>query len=167
MRTVERNARIRRAIRLLSYGLYVLTCGAGEQAHAATVTWVTQISLRPRRIAVAIRRDSHMYAVLHETGLFALNVIGADGARMAKSFFKYVPPDPANGAFADHAFERGQATGAPLLLGAVAWLECKVIEEANQGGDHSLFIAEVLSGDVRDPETPPLDLASTGWSYGG
>ena len=57
MQEHEKTARIRQAIRTFQYGLCVLTCGADEQARAASVTWVTQVSMRPRRVAVAIRRE--------------------------------------------------------------------------------------------------------------
>lgn len=161
----QSSANIRQAIRSIHYGLHVLTCGQGDEARAATVTWVTQVSLRPRRIAVAVRKDSHIYAAIKQRGEFALNVVGEDQEDLASAFFKYVPP--ADHAFAGHAFENGPATAAPLLLETPAWLECRVVEEANQGGDHGLFVAEVLRGDVRDASRKALSLADTNWSYGG
>ncbi len=165
MQEHEINAHIRQAIRTFQYGLCVLTCGTGEQARAASVTWVTQVSMQPRRVAVAVRRDSHIYAALREAGEFALNVVGEGDKSLASAFFKYV--EPVGNSFREYSFEAGGFTGAPLLLGAVAWLECSVVEEANQGGDHGLFIADVLAGDVRHPDTPSMSLAATGWSYGG
>ena len=161
----KQDIHIRQAIRTFQYGLYVLTCGTGEQARAASVTWVTQISMHPRQIAVAVRRDSHIYAALREAGAFALNVVGKGDKSFAGAFFKYV--EPVDSAFRDYPYEAGGATGAPLLLNAVAWLECRVVEEANPGGDHGLFLADVLAGDVRRPDVPSLSLAATGWSYGG
>ncbi len=165
MHETENTARIRQAIRMFQYGLYVLTCGADEQARAASVTWVTQVSMQPRRVAVAVRRDSHIYVALRAAGEFALNVVGEGDKGLASAFFRYV--EPAGGAFRDYAFEAGESTGAPLLLDAVAWLECRVVEEANEGGDHGLFIADVLAGDVRQPDVPSMSLTATGWSYGG
>lgn len=165
MQEYENNARIRQAIRTFQYGFCVLTCGVNEQARAASVTWVTQVSLQPRRIAVAVRRDSHIYTALREAGAFALNVVGEGDKGLASAFFRYI--EPAGDAFRDYAFEAGEFTGAPLLLDAVAWLECCVVEEANEGGDHGLFIADVLAGDVRQPDVPSMSLAATGWSYGG
>ncbi|MCB0202356.1 MAG: flavin reductase [Caldilineae bacterium] len=165
MQEYETNAHIRQAIRTFQYGLYILTCGTGEQASAAAVTWVTQVSMQPRRVAVAIRRASHIYGSLRAAGAFALNVVGEGDKGLASTFFKYV--EPVGNSFRDYSFEAGEFTGAPLLLGAVAWLECRVVEEANQDGDHGLFIADVLAGDVRHPNAPSMSLAATGWSYGG
>lgn len=161
----DSNAHVRQAIRTLQYGLYVLTCGAGKNARAASVTWVTQVSMHPRRVAVAVRRDSHIYVALREAGAFALNVVGEGDRGLASAFFRYI--EPADSRFKDYVFEAGELTGAPLLLDAIAWLECRVVEEANSGGDHGLFVADVLAGAVRRPDTPAMSLAATGWSYGG
>lgn len=161
----EYSSHIRAALRSLHYGVHVLTCGHGAAAHAATVTWVMQVSLRPRRVAVGVRKDSHLYPILQHHGAFALNVIGEGQEALAAAFFKFMPA--ADGQFETHLFEDGPATGSPLLLEAVAWLECRVVEEANSGGDHGLFIADVLAGGVRQPAVKALSLAATGWSYGG
>ncbi|HNS03578.1 MAG TPA: flavin reductase family protein [Anaerolineae bacterium] len=158
-------AGMRAALHSLTCGLYVLTSGQGTAAHAATITLVIQASQRPRRVAVGVRKDSHIYPVLHAQGTFALNVIGEEQKALAASFFKYTPA--VDQQFANHPFEDGPATGSPLLQEAVAWLECRTVEEANTGGDHGLFIADVLAGAVRRTPVRALSLAATGWSYGG
>lgn len=165
MQQHDHSARVRRALRTFQYGLFVLTCGVGPEARAASVTWVTQVSMQPRRVAVAVRRDSHMYAAMRRAGVFALNVVGEGDRGLASTFFRYV--EPADGAFKEYAFEAGKLTNSPLLLDAVAWLECRIVEEANEGGDHGLFVADVLAGDVRQVDALSISLAATGWSYGG
>lgn len=158
-------AGIRAALHSLTCGLYVLTSGQGAAVHAATITLVIQASLRPRRVAVGVRKESHIYPVLHAHGAFALNVLGEEQKALAAAFFKYTPA--VDQQFAGHPFEDGPATGSPLLQDAVAWLECRTVEEANAAGDHGLFIADVLAGAVRRTPVKPLSLAATGWSYGG
>ncbi len=161
----ERSPDIRTALRSLHYGLHVLTCGHGAEAHAATVTWVMQVSLRPRRISVGVRKDSHIYPVLREHGAFAINVLGEGQEALAATFFRRVPA--AGQQFEGYAFENGPATGAPLFLDAAAWLECRTVEEANAAGDHGLFVADVVAGGVRQRPLKALSLAATNWSYGG
>ena len=155
----------RQALRTFRYGLYVLTCGQGTEAHAATISWVTQISFTPRRVALGVRKDSHIYAELVAGRTFALNVIAEGQEGLASAFFRYVVP--REDQIAGHGFENGPTTGAPLLLDALAWLECRLVEEANTEGDHGLFVADVLAGAVRHPELQPLDLYKSIWSYGG
>lgn len=162
---MRHNEPVRLALRTFQYGLYILTCGQGRDAHAATISWVTQISLKPRRVAIGVRKDSHIYPVLQQAGQFALNVVGEGQEGIASVFFRYVAP--ADHAFDGHAFEDGPTTGAPLLLATPAWVECQVVEEANAGGDHGLFVADVLAGGLRHAELRALNLATTNWSYGG
>jgi flavin reductase (DIM6/NTAB) family NADH-FMN oxidoreductase RutF len=156
---------MRQALRCFHYGLHVLTCGQGDAAHAATITWVTQISLKPRRVAIGVRKESHIYPVIQSLGLFALNVVGEGQEDLASVFFKYVAPQDSR--FDKYPFEVGAASGSPLLLDCVAWLECRVIEEANRDGDHGLFVADVLAGGTRIEAPRALSLATTHWSYGG
>jgi len=165
MHDSEQLTGMRAALRSLHYGLCVLTTGQGSAAHAATITWVMQASLRPRRVAIGVRKDSHIYPLLQQHGAFALNVVGEGYEALAASFFKYVPADDQR--FAGHPFEDGAATGSPLLLDAIAWLECRTVEESNAAGDHGLFVADVLAGGVRQPAAKALSLAATGWTYGG
>lgn len=156
----------RAALRLFQYGLYVLTCRQGDQVHAGVVSWVTQVSLHPKRVAVAVRKDGQMVLALREVGRFALNIVGEGQEALASAFFRRVTA--VDGAdLAGYAWEPGSHTDAALLLDAVAWLECQVVEEANVGGDHALFVAEVLGGGVRQPGARSLNLATTPWSYGG
>lgn len=161
----EHATQLRLALRSFHHGLHVLTTGQGASAHAATITWAMQISMKPRRVAVAVRKDSHIYPIVQAHGAFALNVVGEGQEALAATFFRYVPA--ADQRFASYPFVDGTATGAPLLLDAVAWLECRVVEETNAAGDHGLFIADVLTGGVRQTPVRALSLAATDWSYGG
>ncbi len=158
-------AGMRAALRSLHYGICILTAGQGDAAHAAAITWVTQASLHPRRVAICVRKDSHIYPVLQQCGAFALNIVGEGSEALAATFFKYVPADDQH--FAGYSFEDGAVTGSPLLLDALAWLECRTVEEANATGDHGLFIADVTAGGVRQESSKALSLAVTGWTYGG
>ena len=60
-----------------------------------------------------------------------------------------------------------QVTSADSFISeALTWFEAKVTDVVKRG-DHTLFVAEVIEAGVRDEEGKPLQLSSTGWSYGG
>ena len=64
------------ALRMIPYGLYVLTAKDGDDVAAATVNWVTQASFAPPLVVVGVKADSHAHAVIKKTKAFALNVLG-------------------------------------------------------------------------------------------
>ena len=64
------------------------------------------------------------------------------------------------------AFGPGPPTGAPLLIGTPYWFEARVVDSV-KAGDHSVFVAEVITAGVRDDSVEPLVLRDTGLSYGG
>ena len=77
------------ALRMIPYGLYVLTAkGKDDTVAAATVNWVTQASFTPPLVVVGVKVDSHVHALIKESKAFALNVLGKGQRAMAFTFFK-------------------------------------------------------------------------------
>jgi flavin reductase (DIM6/NTAB) family NADH-FMN oxidoreductase RutF len=46
-------------------------------------------------------------------------------------------------------------TGCPLLPGVLGWLDCR-LAAAHDGGDHTIFVGEVVAADVADVDNPIL-----------
>jgi flavin reductase (DIM6/NTAB) family NADH-FMN oxidoreductase RutF len=149
-------------LRLIPYGLYVLTVRTEEGVAAATVSWLTQASFKPPRIVVGLRRETTIWQAVRETGAFAVNVLGSDQKALASTFFRHVKPgeDPLHGTLVHEG-----VTGAPILKDVPAYLECRVVEPID-AGDHTLFLAEVVEAGVHD-DRDALKLPDTGWHYGG
>ena len=152
------------ALRAITYGLYVLTSSNGADHGAGGVNWLTQVSFEPPLVAAGVKADSGVHAIIEETGTFAVNVLADDQLDVAKAFFRSteVEGDLING----HRFERGVASDAPILDEVPYWFECRVTETV-KGGDHTVFVAEVVGAGVRDAARVPLNLRSTGMNYGG
>jgi flavin reductase (DIM6/NTAB) family NADH-FMN oxidoreductase RutF len=128
-------------LRMIPYGIYVLTAKspAGEIA-AATVNWVTQSSFDPPLVVVAVKADSGALQLIGESGNFALNFLGKGQQGQAFAFFK--PATEEDGAINGEAYHDG-TTGAPILDGAPASVECKLAEIITRG-DHHIVIGEVV-----------------------
>ncbi len=163
--TADVHQDVRQAMRALTYGLYVLTAATDGEVHAATVSWVTQISFQPRLVAVALKRDSRIHEVVKQAGAFCLNVVGEGQEKLASTFFKFVEADPQTQTIGGYAYALGEA-GVPTLPEAAAWIICRMVEEASPQGDHALVIGEVIAGGV-NPGRRPLALRDTPWSYAG
>lgn len=152
------------ALRAITYGLYVLTASDGDEHAAAGVNWLTQTSFEPPLVAAAVKADSGAGALVPSAGGFVVNVLADDQLDVAKAFFRSteVDGDMVNG----HRFERGVETGAAILDAAPWWFECRLTDTVT-GGDHTIFVGEVVGAGVRDANRLPLNLRSTGMNYGG
>ncbi len=128
-------------LRMIPYGLYVLTAkGKGDAVAAATVNWVTQASFAPPLLAVGVKADSAAHALIKESGAFALNVLGKGQQAMAFTFFK---PAVREGQTVSGEPFRWGSTGAPVLERTPAYVECRLVDSIERG-DHSVFVGEVV-----------------------
>ncbi len=141
------------ALRMIPYGLYVLTAKAPDGSlSAATVNWVTQTAFVPPLIALGVKTDSGAYAAIKETGQFALNVLGKGQGALAFAFFK--PAQLVDGKLSGEPFHPG-GHGAPILENAPAALEARVVQIV-EVGDHHTVVAEVTEVHLhRTPEGRP------------
>ena len=135
-------------LRMIPYGLYVLTARDGDGApHAATINWVTQTSFVPPLVTMGIKPDSGIYSALKSTGAAVLNVLGKGQQGPAFGFFKPVVIE--GNKLSGEAAHDGE-NGAPVLESAPASLELKVVQIVEQG-DHHVVIAEVTAANLAKP----------------
>ncbi len=150
------------ALRLLTYGLYICTSRAGSKIAAGTINWLSQASFDPPLVMAGIKADSSLHKMIEISKAFAIHVVGTSQKKMATAFFKTAN---VNGnTIHGYAFEEGK-TGAPLLVDAPAFFECRVVDRLDHG-DHTIYVAEVVNAGVRREEAP-LTLRDSGFSYGG
>ena len=143
------------ALRMIPYGLYVLTAESADAVAAATVNWVTQASFAPPLVAVGVKVDSHAHAVIKQSNAFALNVLGKGQQAMAFAFFK--PAERQGNTISGEPFRAG-STGSPILTNTPAYVECRLVGTVEKG-DHSVFVGEVVdAGLKKDPEGRPDDV---------
>lgn len=154
----------KQTLRLLNYGLYVVTAAAGDDVASGSVNWLSQASFEPPLVMVAIKKDSGLHGIVERSRAFAVNVLAAGQKEVASAFFR--PTAIEGRKINGYAFEAGPETSAPLLLDLPAWFEARVTDVIKRG-DHTVFVAEVISVGLRNPEAEPMVLRDTGWSYGG
>lgn len=115
-------------------------------------------------VAAAFKADGGLCAATLTSKMFALNVLAQDQLDIAKAFFRStsVEDDQING----QSFTPGSETGAAILDEVPFYFEYRVTDVV-EGGDHTVFVAEVTNAGVRDADSHPLNLRSTGMNYGG
>jgi flavin reductase (DIM6/NTAB) family NADH-FMN oxidoreductase RutF len=158
---------IKTALRMMPYGFYSLTTHNDDTDNAMVVNWVTQASFDPRQIAVALSHTAFSYGLVKATGVFALNIFNKADAEIIKQFTKSREKNPDKMAEAEYT--PGPETGCPILTGAAAYLECRVAQMFNAGGDHDVVVADIVNAAVMKPGevTDTLSLPDIGWSYAG
>ncbi len=128
------------AMRGLAGGVSVITVGRGRDITGMTVTSVTSLSIDPPTLIVSVNRSSSSWPLLRRYGAFGVNILGADQREIAERFsgkggLKGVDRfTGANWVFG--------ATGAPLLVGALAAIDCEV-EEIIERHSHAIVIGRV------------------------
>ena len=144
---MDENAK-KTALRLIPYGVYILTAddGYGEVA-ATTVNWVTQTAFVPPLVVVGVKTDLGAYPIVTETKKFTLNMLGKDAKGVAFTFFK--PTKLEDGRLSGQSIRRG-VNGLPILDAAIAAVECNVTSIVEQG-DHHIIIGEVVEAHLGKP----------------
>ncbi len=145
------------ALRMIPYGLYVLTGKAPDgQIAAPPSTGSRRPRSRRRWSALGVKTDSGAHAVIQAAGAFALNVLGKDQGGIAYAFFKPVQAEP--GLLSGQPYRDG-GNGAPVLDAVPTYVECRLVKVVD-GGDHSIFIGEVTDAVVRQEPAGRADDAT-------
>ncbi len=126
---------------------------AGEDA-GMTATAFLSVSLDPPLVLVSLREGSRMDDLLDEQPLWAVSVLSESQRHIAGRFaMKGRLSDRL--LFEDIPYVRGEYTGAPLVGGALATLECRT-EQRVTAGDHTLVIGRVLTARLPSAGGEPL-----------
>jgi flavin reductase (DIM6/NTAB) family NADH-FMN oxidoreductase RutF len=137
------------ALRMIPYGVHVVTAlDATGAISAATAHWVTQTSFEPPLLVVALPNDGQTYAAIRATQSFALHMLGREDAGEAIAF-QDGTASMEDGLLSGWPVTRARS-GLPLLLNAVAVLECGVLAVL-EFGDHHTIVAQVVEAHVRLP----------------
>jgi len=150
------------ALRMIPYGLFVMTVKDGNTMTGAAVNWLTQASFQPPLVVLGAKADAPSTGMIERSGLFNINVMETGQVGIASAFFKHV--EPQGNKFGEIEFSLSP-NGLPVLRDALAWFECRVREKVAIG-DHTIFVGEVVEAGVQR-EGEPLTLAETGFKYGG
>jgi flavin reductase (DIM6/NTAB) family NADH-FMN oxidoreductase RutF len=156
----------RRVLWSLPYGLYVVGSRAGERRNGMTVNWVTQVSFEPKLVGIGVEHGALTHELISEGGVFALCTVAREDRAIVRKFTKPVEVDLDAMTLNGFGFREG-VTGAPILLGSPAYLDCEV-RQAVEVGNHTFFIGEVVDAAFQgDEDTEVLRMEDTRMNYGG
>ncbi|WP_280270540.1 flavin reductase family protein [Nocardia wallacei] len=137
---------------LSQYPTGVVVIGAvipGEQPAALTIGSFSSVSLDPPLIAFYPDKSSASWPKIRQQQRFSVNVLSAQQEDVCRRFarkgsdkFAGVPWRPA-------------PSGAPIIDGAAAWLDCELYD-VQEAGDHYLVFGRVVAMDADSNQSPLL-----------
>jgi flavin reductase (DIM6/NTAB) family NADH-FMN oxidoreductase RutF len=135
--------------RVMGHFLTGVTVVATRQAGSGrpcglTANAVTSVSLRPPLVLVWLEQGADTHDCIRASGFFSVNILAAEQERLSRRFASWDIEEKFEGVS-----YRTEVTGAPVLDGVLAWVDCRVWA-TYPGGDHTIFVGEVLAGDARD-----------------
>jgi flavin reductase (DIM6/NTAB) family NADH-FMN oxidoreductase RutF len=144
--------------RTLTTGVYVVGVAHGGRAGAFTAAWITQVSFAPLLLALSINAEHASYPMLQESGSFTVNVLRRGQLDLVRHF----------GCRSSRTVDklagvrwRAGINGAPVLLDAMASLDCRVVGQMT-AGDHQVVLGEAVGGEMLSPDAEPLGYRETG-----
>ncbi|HEY4752995.1 MAG TPA: flavin reductase family protein, partial [Candidatus Limnocylindrales bacterium] len=146
-------ADFRAAIGQFATGVTIVTTLDGERPSGITVNAFASVSLEPSLVMIALDRRRFIVPAIEATGRYAVNVLAED-QQWLSDCFAGANVTPGREAFCGASWRPGQ-TGLPLLAGATAVMECRIVERIELG-DHLLFVGAVEAVAMQEPEAPPL-----------
>ena len=133
---------LRRVMSHFATGVTVVTTHDGQgRCYGLTANAVCSVSLDPPLILVCVDKSAESYAAFDLSQAFVVNILGEGQEELSRRFAvsggeKFVGLPCRNGG-----------TGAPILEGTLAYVECRVVA-AHDAGDHTIYIGEVESADA-------------------
>ena len=150
---------LKAVLRRYPFGVAVVTVDLDGERLGLTVGSLTSLALAPPLVGVSIAQQAALHELLRAAGGFAASLLAADQVAVAQHFARGVPPIAMWQGIAARDGER-----APLLEGALGWLEC-VLAAEHAVGDHTFFVGSVERAE-QGREAPPL-LRLDGEFFGG
>lgn len=130
----------RSALRHLAGGVSVVTTGRGGDRTGLTVTSLSSLSAEPPTVMFGLNLSSSSLPVLRRHRSFGVNFLTAAQKEIADRFAgRGGEKGPAR--YAEAQWSEGR-TGAPLLDGALAALDCE-LEELIERHSHAIVIGRV------------------------
>ena len=129
-------------------GITIVTAHGADGPAGLTCQSFSAVSLDPPMILVCPAKTSTSWPSIADAGAFCVNVLAEDQEELCRGF-------ATRGAdkFAGVGWSPAPFTGAPIIAGALAWIECR-LEVTHDAGDHVVALGRVL--DLKAREGRPL-----------
>ena len=142
----------KKALSQFATGVTVVTTVHQGTPIGITASSFSSLSLEPPLVLVSLAKKLFTHQVIADNGRFAVNILGASQRELGMRFAGMLPGVGDRFAGLD---VKTAVTGCPILSNAIAWVDCRVWEMYD-GGDHTIFVGEVVDVYASENDTPLL-----------
>ena len=138
-------------------GVTVVAARHGPLLAGMTANAVASISIDPPLMMASIGNRAETHAAIVGSHAFAISVLAEDQRELADCFARPTTAEKLTG-FCGAAWHEAE-TGSPVLDGALAYFDCRLTAR-HDGGDHTIFLGEIVAAGFREDAAPLLWYAS-------
>lgn len=131
-------------------GVTIVTSASAAQRAGMTVSSFISVSLEPPTVLVCLNKSSYAHEIVHQSGNYAVSLLALGQEALSQRFAGLEPG--VTDRFDSLEWTTAQ-TGAPLLMGAAAWLDCRVLAE-HDAYTHTIYVGEVVFAQVNADLAP-------------
>lgn len=142
------SAEFRRVLGHYPTGVTVVTAACDDGPAGLSIGSFTSVSLKPPLVSFCPGEQSDSWARMRSVDSFCVNVLGDDQVELCSVF-----ASPSDDRFRGVP-TRTEVTGAPVIEGCLAWIDCRV-HAVHPAGDHHIVVGEVVALGTSENANPP------------
>jgi len=143
---------LRLVMRQWSTGVTVVSAQHKGISHGMTVSSFASVSIDPQTVTISLMKNSRTHDLVIKAGTFGITILSSDQQVISEKF-------AGKSTETENRFDEHKTwtlvSGAPLLYGGLAYLDCKLIA-VHDFGTNSLLIGEVTAAKVGNSGEPLL-----------
>lgn len=146
---IDRNE-LRRVMGHFATGVTIITTvSKSGQSFGLTANAFTSVSLDPPLLLISVDKKAESYPCFEESKVFTVNILSDSQEALSRKFAV-----SGGNKFEGVAYSMG-ANGAPIILGTVGYIECRLYATYD-GGDHTLYLGEIQQAETHEGSKPLL-----------
>ncbi len=149
--------RLRALMGRFATGVTVVAARHGPLLSGMTANAIATISIDPPLLLASIATRAETHTAIIGSHAFAVSVLAADQRALADCFAQPTTAVKLTG-FCGADWHEAE-TGSPILEGALAYFDCRLVDR-HVGGDHTMFVGEIVAAGYREDAEPLLWYAS-------
>ena len=149
----DERRRLRAMMGRFATGVTVVAARHGPLLAGMTANGIASISIDPPLMMASIGTRAETHRAIVGSHAFAVSVLADDQQDLAECFAQPTSASKLT-RFCDAEWHEAE-TGSPILEGAIAYFDCRLTAQ-HPGGDHSMFVGEIVAAGYREDAAPLL-----------